>query len=169
MSLNLRTSRLKLVPFAISDIDLLHDTFTDPIVREFLWDNEVVPLEQTREILIENEKHFSNDGWGLWKVINSSGEYTGFAGLWIFFDERQPQLLYGLLPAYHKKGFATEAAGAIIRYAFDELQFPFLIATCDAPHQRSVHVCLRLGMKKTADRVMRGKLISFFRIDNPAP
>ncbi|WP_394336181.1 hypothetical protein [Adhaeribacter arboris] len=37
----------------------------------------------------------------------------GFAGLWFFFEEDQPHLLYGLLPEYTKSGLATEAARAV--------------------------------------------------------
>jgi hypothetical protein len=46
----LYTERLTLEPFAIKDLALLHTTFTDPSVRKYLWDDEVISLEQTADI-----------------------------------------------------------------------------------------------------------------------
>jgi [ribosomal protein S5]-alanine N-acetyltransferase len=120
----LYTDRLTLEPFAIRDLALLHNTFTHPFVRKYLWDDEIIPLEQTAEILEVNSRHFENDHWGLWKIIVHPGQaYAGFAGLWLFFDQHLPQLLYGLLPDMTKQGYATEAARAVITYAFDHLSF----------------------------------------------
>lgn len=79
-------------------------------------------------------------------MIKSNGAYAGFVGLWMFFDEKQPQLLYGLLPDKTGLGYATEASRAIIHYAFNELKFNYFIASCDTPHTASRKVCERLNM-----------------------
>lgn len=164
--MNLETKRLKLFPFQSSDLDLLHRTFTDSFVRKYLWDDEVIQVEQTQEILRINKQRFNDNNWGLWKVmIKPDYSYAGFAGLWVFFDENQPQLLYGLLPEKSKSGYATEASRAIVDYAFEKLEFDYLIATCDTPHIDSRNVCIRLNMKHTKDEIMNGKMTSFYRID----
>ena len=160
----LTTRRLTLVPFQRADINLLHETFTNAFVRRFLWDDQLVTRDQTEEILEKNEQYFQRAGWGLWKMLTGA-IYVGFAGLWPFFDESQPQLLFGLLPDYTKRGYAGEAAQAVKDFAFGTLELQYLIASCDAPHVDSVRVCERLGMRKTEDRIIDGKLISFFRVD----
>jgi ribosomal-protein-alanine N-acetyltransferase len=161
----LYTERLTLEPFAIKDLALLHTTFTDPFVRKYLWDDEVISLEQTADILQTNSRHFENDHWGLWKIIVKADQgYAGFAGLWLFFDEHLPQLLYGLLPGKAKQGYATEAAQAVINYAFDHLTFPYLLASCDTPHAESKKVCERLHMQLVEEKNMNGKPTTFYRI-----
>lgn len=166
MNYVLETPRLTLIPFDIQEIDLLHRTFTDPFVRKYLWDDEIISAEQTREILKINEQHFNSKGWGLWKiVIKADKTYAGFVGLWIFFDEGQPQLLYGLLPDKTGLGFATESSRAIIDYAFKILGYEYLIAACDTPHSQSKKVCERLNMKWVEDKEVNGKLTTFFRLE----
>jgi ribosomal-protein-alanine N-acetyltransferase len=162
----LETPRLRLIPFDTMDFDLLHRTFTDPFVRRFLWDDEIVSAEQTREILMINEQHFNSKGWGLWKIIKKSDQaYAGFVGLWIFFDEGQPQLLYGLMPDKTGWGYATESSRAIIEYAFKKLDFKYLTAACDTPHNQSKKVCERLKMKMVEEREVNGKLTTFYRLE----
>jgi len=51
--------------------------------------------------------------------------------LWYFFDEKQPQLVYALLPEA-TKGYATEA-NQNIEYCFNELGYQYLLASCDKP------------------------------------
>ncbi len=169
MKYTLETDKLILVPFDMPDLDLLHFTFTDPFVRKYLWDNEIISLQQTKEIMSANIAFFDARHWGLWKVlVKNTNTYVGFAGLWYFFDENQPQLLFGLLPAHTKKGYATEAAKAVTAYAFQQLQFPYLTASCDTPNDASKKVCGRLNMIKIEEKQVDGKLITFYRINSHA-
>lgn len=162
----LLTKRLKLTPFERNDLELLHHIFSDPFVRKYLWDDEIIQKELAQEILDTNHTHFEKSGWGLWKVfLKESREFIGFAGLWMFFEEQQPQLLYGLLPAFTGKGYATEASNAVIEYAFGTLGFHYLTASFDAGHLPSEKVCQRLGMKWVKEEMKGGKPTVFYRLD----
>jgi [ribosomal protein S5]-alanine N-acetyltransferase len=162
----LETRRLKLIPFSSNDFDLLHRTFTDAFVRKYLWDGNIIPVEKTKEVLLISEQQFESNGWGLWKIIVKSDDtYVGFVGLWIFFNETQPQLLYGLLPDQTRFGYATESSKAIIEYAFNTLKFDYLIAACDALHKDSKKVCERLKMKVIDEKEMDEKLTTFYRVN----
>jgi len=162
----LLTSRLRLIPFSRADQELLHQTFTDPFVRKFLWDDEIIPEAQTKAILEQNEEHFQNDHWGLWKITQKADEaFLGFVGLWCFFEEDQPQLLYGLSPNATGQGYATEASWAIIRYVFQALGFSYLIASCDPSHTASRKVAERLGMQFVEERTEQDKPTAFYRLD----
>lgn len=162
----LRTERLSLVPFAASDLELYHQINTHPYVRQYLWDDEVIELTTSKDILETNRQLFENEGWGLWKVaIQNTGEVAGFVGLWTFFDEDQPQLIYGLLPSFTGQGLATEASAAVITYAFETLGFDYLTAAMDEPHRASQHVAERLNMQMTEKREENGKPTVFYRVD----
>ncbi len=162
----LETNRLTLVPFRPEEVALLHQTFTNSFVREYLWDNEIITLEQTEAIIRANQEHFKNEWWGLWKILVKPDQaYAGFAGLWFFFEEKQPQLLYGLLPHKTKQGYATEAARAVLTYAFEQLHFPYLIAACNSPHQASKNVRERLNMKVIAEKQVNNQATTFYRLD----
>ena len=61
----LETDRLVLRPAAGADTDGLHALFTEPDIRRFLWDDEVIPRRHTAEIVIESRRLFANHGYGL--------------------------------------------------------------------------------------------------------
>jgi ribosomal-protein-alanine N-acetyltransferase len=135
-------------------------------VRKYLWDDQIIDLKQTQDILLTNEDYFNKNNWGLWKItLNQQAEYVGFVGLWFFFEEPQPQLLYGLLPQWSKQGYATEAAKVITDYAFKELNFTYLLAACNAPHLVSRKVCERLHMQVVTEKEVDGKATAFYRLD----
>ncbi len=161
----LETNRILLKPFVQEDLELLHDTFTNPFVRKHLWDNEIISIEQTNEILEKNRETFDKENCGLWKIITKDhNAYVGFAGLWRFFHEDQPQLLFGLMPTATRLGYATEASLAIISYAFKHLKLEYLIASFDSINKSSERVCQRINMKKVDERVINGKATTFYRI-----
>ncbi|NND08972.1 MAG: GNAT family N-acetyltransferase [Saprospiraceae bacterium] len=143
----LTTQRLKLQPFRKQDFTILHQMFTDPFVRKYLWDDDEIAQEESKSILDQNELDLKQDGWALWKILaKPEWEPVGFAGLWPFFEEPQPQLLYGLLPLFCGKGYATDAAKAVVHYAFRHLKFSYIDAAVDEPNIRSIRFNNRLGM-----------------------
>ncbi len=164
--LSLTTTRLTLDRFSPDDEVLLHLLFTDPYARQYLWDNEILEKEVTIDILRKNEAYFQNHRWGLWKIqLKDTGDVIGFAGLWPFFDEQQPQLLYGLFQKYTGRGYATEAAAAVAKYCFDQLGFSYLTASMDEPNAASHKVAGRLGMKLAGRRIENGKPTVFYRLE----
>jgi [ribosomal protein S5]-alanine N-acetyltransferase len=162
----LETERLVLKPIVESDLNTLHKIFTDSYVRRYLCDGEIWPLQKVAEMLVENTKLFAEQKCGLW-FIETKGdrEIIGFIGLWYFFEETQPQLVYALLPKAIKKGYATEASTKILEYSFKELGFDYLVASCDRPNIESQKVAERLGMRQVESRIVDGKPILFFRLD----
>ncbi len=162
----LNTDRLHLSPFSIKQHASLHQLFTHPFIREFLWDDVIISPQETRKILEQNEQFFNKYSWGLWQLkLEHAAPPIGFVGLWPFFEQPQPQLLYGLLPDYTGQGLATEAAKKILAYAAKQLDFKFLTAATDIPNLASQKVLERIGMKKTEERIESGKATYFFTID----
>ncbi|MEM6377695.1 MAG: GNAT family N-acetyltransferase [Bacteroidota bacterium] len=163
----IETVRMYLIPFQISDYQIFHFLNTDPFVRKYLWDDEQITLDTAKEILIINESHFERHDYGLWKVyLKATRELIGYTGLWFFFEEPQPQLIYALLEPHSKKGYATEFAQTIIDYSFNQLGFRYLIAATDEPHISSQALAKRIGMSLFKKLCKEGKTTLFFKIHN---
>jgi RimJ/RimL family protein N-acetyltransferase len=62
------SNRFLLRPLGASDLDPLHQLWTDEGVRKFLWDNGIVPIEQTKEVLEKSARLFHDSGFGMWGV-----------------------------------------------------------------------------------------------------
>jgi ribosomal-protein-alanine N-acetyltransferase len=166
MSLILETQRLLLKPILESELSTLHAIFIDSYVRKYLCDGKILPLQQVEEMLTESQKNFKEKRFGLWFVeTKSEKEIIGFVGLWDFFDEKQPQLVYALLPKATKKGYASEAATKILEYCFNELGYQYLLASCDQPNIESQKVAERIGMRKVDEKIVNGNPLVFFKVE----
>jgi ribosomal-protein-alanine N-acetyltransferase len=125
-------------------------------------------MQQVEEMVVENQKLFDQQNIGIWLIQTRANlEVIGFVGLWYFFDEAQPQLIYALRPAATQKGYATEAASKIVDYCFNTLGYGYLIASANKPNLTSHHVAQRLGMKLVEERSVEGQPLLFFRLEKP--
>ena len=143
----LDTARLHLRPFSLDDIDTLHRLWTNPDVRRYLWDDEIIPRETAEAVVRSSLTSFQEHRFGFW-VLTIPNEETviGFCGLRFFDDPPEVEILYGLDPTHWGKGLATEAAQAILRYGFEQLGLTQIWGGTDAPNVASIRVLERLGM-----------------------
>lgn len=95
-------------------------------------------------------------GWGFWATeIKASGEFIGFVGL------NRPTAELPFLPCveigwrlarpFWQKGYASEAAGAALSFAFDDLALAEIVAFTTVGNRRSQAVMERLGMRREAE------------------
>jgi ribosomal-protein-alanine N-acetyltransferase len=162
-----KTQRLLLKPILESDLNALHSIFIDPYVKKYLCDDKIFSLQQVEEMLTESQKLFDEKKFGLWFIeVKDEKEIIGFVGLWYFFDEMQPQLVYALLSEATKKGYATEAATKILEYCFNKLGYQYLLASCDKPNLESKKVAERIGMREVEEKSVNGNPLLFFKVEN---
>lgn len=147
----LETDRLKLRPFTNDDIDGLHQMWTEPAMRKYLWDDQVIPHETVVEVVQASLNSFAEHGFGYWTVSfkNQLG-LIGFCGLRHFHEsdagDEQVEVMYGVNYEYCGKGLATEAAQAMLKYGFDQIGLERIYAGADPPNKVSFRVMERIGM-----------------------
>ena len=142
---------------------MFHKLSIDPFIRKYLWDDERIPFSLAQEIIDKNNEYFEQRGFGLWKMEEKRGEeIIGYTGLWYFFQEDQPQLIYAILEKYSKKGLATEAAKKILDYAVEQLKFTYLVASTDEDNLESMKVAERIGMIRREKKIIDGKPTVFY-------
>jgi len=89
----------------------------------------------------------SASGMQYWPIfLLDGGEFTGCAGLRPKYG-RTFELGYHLLPAHWGKGLATEAARAVIGYAFATLAAEAIFAGHHPENAASRHILLKLGFE----------------------
>jgi len=145
----MQTERLTMRPVTTDMLPELHQLFIDPLVRRFLLDDEVVAYEWTANVILTSQESFEKNSYGLWALQQKNAQpLIGFCGYWRFDQLSYPlQLIYGLLPAYWGKGWATEAAQAMIAYGFEQVGFSEIVSAADIPNSASFKVMERLGMR----------------------
>lgn len=82
MGLNtLETTRLILCPWSLADIDALHQMWTDPEVRRYLWNDEVISRETAASTVAKSVASADERGVGLWCALRKPrSDLTGFCG-----------------------------------------------------------------------------------------
>jgi [ribosomal protein S5]-alanine N-acetyltransferase len=132
MAPTLHTARLLLTPVGEHDVARLHAHWNNPQVARWLWDANPVPLQTVATLVARSTRAFQHAGWGLWALRPATdAPLIGACGLSPFEPAPGIELLYSLAPTHWSRGLATEAATAVLAYAFDTLTLPEVLATTD--------------------------------------
>src|SRR5690606_29767801 len=119
----LRTDRLRLRPFTPADAPGVQRLAGDPEVSATALDLPHPFEDGMAEAWIRaHPEQFATGTLAAFAIESSEGaELYGAVGLMIEPTHRRVELGYWLGTAYWGRGYATEAAGAVIRYGFDRL------------------------------------------------
>ncbi len=105
------------------------------------------------------ERHFEAHGFGLW-AVEADGELAGYTGLSIprfhadWMEGREQPIVeigWRLARSAWGHGYATEAARASARFAFDDLGRTEIVSFTVVGNARSRAVMERLGMRQVAE------------------
>jgi [ribosomal protein S5]-alanine N-acetyltransferase len=155
------TERLILRPVTAEDQAVLQAHWDTPDVRRFLFDGAMLSPAEITETIMESRRGFAAAGYGLWLVSERDGtelvgtELVGTAGLRPL-EDLGLEIFYSLAPRSWGRGYATEAARAVVEHALGPLRLPEVLAEVDEGNAASVAVVKRLGM--TAFGVVPGVL-----------
>jgi RimJ/RimL family protein N-acetyltransferase len=149
-------------PFRPADAPALHRQWTHPDVRRYLFDDRVLPMRVVREQIERSRRSFRERGFGLF-TVSRSGRLVGFAGLRPFGRPRRMEVFYALLPSAWGKGYATEAAEAVVRLGF-ERGLRVVWAGADPPNRASFRVMRRLGFRPVRRETLGGVVVDYYRV-----
>jgi RimJ/RimL family protein N-acetyltransferase len=145
----LETERLVLRRLVLEDLNALFELYCDEEIRRYFPEG-VLNYQQTKEELewfLNGHPRFPE--LGLWATLHKeSGEFMGRCGLlpWTIEERQEVEVAFLLGKKFWGQGFATEAALAIVQYAFQELDLSRLICLIDPENLASVNVAKRIGM-----------------------
>lgn len=145
----IETERLILRDLTIEDLDDLAALYADPRVRRYFPDGTLTRSETLKELEWIIEVYYGTYGYGLWAVIlKDSGELVGRCGLlpWEIDGRTEVEVAYLLGTRWWRRGLATEAAIAIVEFAFATLDVDRLIAMVDPRNEASRNVATKVGM-----------------------
>lgn len=145
----LRTARLALREVESSDAAFVQELLSSRPFIDNIGDRQVRTLDDAQRYIEQNIRaSYRRHGIGMWLVTAlESGELLGLCGLLRRDHLEHPDVGYALLPHAFGRGYATEAAGACLRYGREVLGFGTICAIV-APHNRaSIHVLEKLGLR----------------------
>ena len=155
----IRTERLVLRPFEPGDLDTMHAYAGDEANTEYMVYLPNSTKDETerflRFVIAEWEKG-EQQGQQVYEfAIVFDGKHIGAISVNLVEDRQSGGLGWIIHRDYHGKGFATEAAMAIMDFAFNELHVKKVFADCDHRNGASIKIMEKIGMTLERDNLLR--------------
>ncbi|HMD55111.1 MAG TPA: GNAT family N-acetyltransferase [Phycisphaerae bacterium] len=145
----LETSRLRLRAWTPDDLPAFAAMNADARVMKFL--PRVLSRAESDAMAAHIREHFDLHGFGLWAVeVIGVAPFIGFTGLSVpnFPAHFMPCVEIGWRLSFEHwgKGYATEAATAVMTFGFKKLRLDQIVSFTTKDNLRSRRVMERLGM-----------------------
>lgn len=148
------TERLELRPFSRADVDAVFAYRSLPEVAAYLFD-EPMTHEECAEAVRARAGQFAFGAEGdkilLGVERRADRRLIGEVSLiWRSVTDEQGEIGYILHPDAQGRGYATEAAAALLDFGFGGARLHRIYARCDEHNIPSARVMARLGMRQEA-------------------
>ena len=159
----IETERLFLRELMKSDKDELAKILSDP--ESMIFYPEPFSKKKVEDWIEWNIDNYNNYNHGLWAVIlKNENIFLGDCGITLqeIEGEKLPEVGYHIKKEYCRNGYATEAAGACISYAFRNLDYDRLYTYTKHDNIASIRVAEKTGMKyvKEFQKVVTGTIVN---------
>jgi ribosomal-protein-alanine N-acetyltransferase len=149
--MEIETGRLLLRDYRIEDWERVHIYGAEPIFSKYeSWGpNTIEGTQRFIADMVAQSQTRPRYKFDLAVCLKDSALLIGGCGIRREAPESAIATLgWAVNPSFQAKGYATEAAMALIRYGFTELGLSIIVATCDVRNTASFKVMEKLGMKR---------------------
>lgn len=141
--MRIETKRLIIRPTNQSDFKSLHELLSDEKTMTYFVEGPY-SKSKVQEVINRNKK----DNHHFTVLLKSSNRMIGKLSYNPWFAPRTKEIGWIFFETATGNGYCTEAAEAIIKYAFEEEKIHRLVATCDPRNVASKRVCEKLNMRQ---------------------
>ena len=143
---HIETQRLRIRSYERNDWQAVYDYTSDPAVMLYLPEGPFTP-EQAEAFVAEN---IGEQARFVAVLLKTDDMLVGHMEFHPWFAPQTYEIGWVFDRAYHGRGYATEAAMALLQYGFETLQLHRIIATCQPENVASRRVMEKLGMRREA-------------------
>lgn len=140
----IETERLIIRKFKQADWQDAYTYLSNPAVMKYIPE-DVFTKEQAEQFATEQAGE-KGDKYAV--VLQSTSQLIGHISFERYFGEHTYEIGWVFHPDYYNKGYASEAAYAILAYGFEQLQLHRIVATCQPENIGSYRVMEKIGMRK---------------------
>ncbi|QTD42997.1 GNAT family N-acetyltransferase [Sporosarcina sp. Te-1] len=142
--MHIHTKRLVIREFHSQDWQAVHAYTSDPNVMKYIPEG-VFSERDAKEFVYKNR---GKDAEKFPVILQEEDILIGHIAFHKYFGEHTYEIGWVFNPNYHNKGYASEAAQAILEYGFTEMNLHRIIATCQPENPPSYRVMEKIGMRR---------------------
>jgi RimJ/RimL family protein N-acetyltransferase len=163
------TERLLLRQFTVDDAQFILTLLNEPSFLRYIGDKQVRNLKDAEAYILNGPiASYKQYGFGLLLVeLKETHTPIGMCGLLKREELPDADIGFAFLPAYWNKGFAFEAAAAVLQDARERLRLERILAITSLDNESSIKLLQRLGF--SFERVIRlskvGEQVKLFARD----
>lgn len=145
----LETDRLILRHLTTDDAEFVLELLNDPSFIRYIGDKQVRTLDDARAYVLNGPaKSYDTYGFGLNLVeLKSDRTPIGICGLLKRDTLPQPDIGFAFLPAYWNRGYAFEAAAAVMTHARETLGVGLVVAITTPDNESSAKLLNKIGLR----------------------
>ena len=145
----LETERLILRPLTIADAPFILTLLNEPSFLRYIGDKKVRTLEDAGQYILNGPvASYERHGFGLGMVeLKDSHTPIGMCGLLKREELPNPDIGFAFMPDFWSKGFALEAAAAVVKDARERLKLDRILAITTPDNESSMRLLQKLGLK----------------------
>ncbi|MGE7916363.1 GNAT family N-acetyltransferase [Lysinibacillus xylanilyticus] len=145
----LETERLTLRLQTTEDADFILELVNDPSWLQFIGDRGLRTVEDAREYIMNGPiRMYEQFGFCLYLVErNEDRSPVGICGLVKRDSLEDVDIGFAFLPTYWGKGYAYEAASAVLAYGLDTLGLKRIVAITTQDNHASAKLLEKVGLK----------------------
>ena len=145
----LETERLSLRQFTVDDAQFIRTLLNEPSFLRYIGDKQVRNLEDARAYILNGPvASYERNGFGLYLVeLKESYTPIGMCGFLKRDELPDPDIGFAFLPEFWGKGFAFEAAAAVLADLRQRLRLQRVLAITSLDNEASIKLLERLGLR----------------------
>ena len=132
----------------LADADMMLAVWNDPAFVQHVGDRGIRTVDQARDTLSKGAfKLYEDYGYGPYRIALADDDTEiGTCGLFRREGYEDPDVGYSILPEYCGRGYAYEAASAVLVYARDSLRLKRVTAFISPGNAASIGLAEKLGL-----------------------
>lgn len=136
----LETERLLLRPFSVDDAQFVLTLLNEPSFLQYIGDKKVRNVADARQYILDGPTaSYERNDFGLFLVgLREPKTPIGMCGLLKRGELPDPDIGFAFLPAFWNKGFAFEAATAVMQDASSRLRLRRVLAITSLDNEPSI-------------------------------
>jgi len=144
---DIKTERLILRRLELSDEGFILELLNEQGFLRFIGDKGVRTLADAREYLLKGPiESYARHGFGL-NAVCMQGDTIGICGLVRREGLAEPDVGFAFLARHGSKGYAAEAAAAVLAHARRVLRIQRVVAITAPDNDRSIGVLEKIGLR----------------------